>query len=503
MTKLPTLLLLLLALPVMGAESFYLAQSAAGSGDGSSCGNAKAATFFNNAANWGVGAGKISPDDTVELCGTITTVLIAPAGGSSGHPVTIHWQTGAKLSQPAASVIGLGGFSYFILDGGVDGIIENTANGTLLANQLPTSGIIISGSHDIELKNLTIRNLYVHVAGYDGPDLTAVAGIYASPAGANINIHDCHLTGMYACIRPIGGVDGISGFICQNNTFSNFDHGLSPLNGFIGALIKANSFGSSVNWDNPGNIYHHDDIHFYGGVGGTLFDSYTLDGNLFHGDKGTNNTAMVFFEPQTTGNTNAVKSPIIINNVFSSEGSHVLNNGFMNPWCTNGLIANNTMRAVSTTPNSQGLTITGTGNQVTNNAISGVTVFVTINTPAHLNNNYYGNPIGPASWKYLGTTYTSFPTWQTALSGDFNSQSVADLAIQADGSLGPTSVAIGGGLNLTSLFTDSFNLVTRPTPPTFWDAGAWQSTGFTNTPTPPVTVTGKVRFQGVINLGVR
>src|ERR1700685_1857894 len=59
------------------ASTVYVAQSAAGSANGSSCTNAYAVTFFNASSNWGTGASQIGPGTTVDLCGTITTELTA------------------------------------------------------------------------------------------------------------------------------------------------------------------------------------------------------------------------------------------------------------------------------------------------------------------------------------------------------------------------------------------------------------------------------------------
>ena len=53
-------------------SSLYIAQALSGTADGSSCVNAKAVGFFNNAVNWGTGAGQIGPGTTVHLCGTFT-----------------------------------------------------------------------------------------------------------------------------------------------------------------------------------------------------------------------------------------------------------------------------------------------------------------------------------------------------------------------------------------------------------------------------------------------
>lgn len=59
----------------------YIAQSAAGSANGTSCAKAYAVTFFNTAGNWGAGSSQIGAGTTVNLCGTITTELTAHGSG--------------------------------------------------------------------------------------------------------------------------------------------------------------------------------------------------------------------------------------------------------------------------------------------------------------------------------------------------------------------------------------------------------------------------------------
>src|SRR3989338_2937505 len=69
------------------SSNIYLSQSAAGSGDGSSCANARAVSFFNASGNWGTGATQIVPGTVVHLCGTITTDLTFQGSGASGSQI--------------------------------------------------------------------------------------------------------------------------------------------------------------------------------------------------------------------------------------------------------------------------------------------------------------------------------------------------------------------------------------------------------------------------------
>ena len=75
---------------VMEAKDFYIAQNAAGSNNGTSCANAFAYRFFNNAANWGSGATQIGPGTTVHLCGTFN--------GAAGQQLLVALRVAARLA---------------------------------------------------------------------------------------------------------------------------------------------------------------------------------------------------------------------------------------------------------------------------------------------------------------------------------------------------------------------------------------------------------------------
>jgi hypothetical protein len=76
------------------ATGVYVAQSAAGAADGSSCTNARAYTFFNSASNWGSSPTQIGPGTTVHVCGAFSvssnsTVFTFHGSGSNGNPVRL------------------------------------------------------------------------------------------------------------------------------------------------------------------------------------------------------------------------------------------------------------------------------------------------------------------------------------------------------------------------------------------------------------------------------
>ena len=127
------------------AEDIYVSQNALGAGGGTSLTDTKAVSFFNTSSNWALGAGKISPGDTVHLVGTISTRLNIMGSGLIGLPITVLFEPGAKLSAPywpTSAAISSSGKSFITIDGNGVGIVEATANGTALANQ-QLSGVSI------------------------------------------------------------------------------------------------------------------------------------------------------------------------------------------------------------------------------------------------------------------------------------------------------------------------------------------------------------------------
>ena len=105
------------------AVDIYFAQGATGANDGSSCANARAMSTHAAADD--------ATGNTLHLCGTITGASGATGFTFMGGNVTLVFETGAKLSSPSwgAAVLSIGK-SNIIVDGGANGIIENTLAGS-------------------------------------------------------------------------------------------------------------------------------------------------------------------------------------------------------------------------------------------------------------------------------------------------------------------------------------------------------------------------------------
>jgi len=459
-------------------EDFYVAQTALKSDTGADAANAHSRAWFENSANWGAGAGKISPGDTVHLVGTLTG-LSAQGSGAAGNPITILFEPGAKLSSPNTDLMYVGGLSYLVIDGGTNGIIENTANGTALANHTPgVKGINVTGCSNITIKNLTIRNLYVHTSVNDSAlDFTTGGGVYANGYGAGMVIQNCSFSDICWCVIMFGSPTG--NLTVANCNFVNYDHGIGGVAGTSGPVTgftaTGNHFGSTVNWDTTANSYHHDGIHTFWGNGGALPNA-VITNNLFDGDWGTHNTAHLFFEQNYNTHSPAEASGwIIANNVHIQYPSNYLNNGFMVAIGNNATIANNTYIG-SSVALSQALSVTGTGAVFENNLIVGVNRFVDAASPfAVINNNIYASVVGSGNtpFRFKGSDVASFAAWKSATGGESASQMLSSIAINNDGTLPSGSAAIDAGTTVAaSLATD--RLGASRLQGNAWDVGAYE-----------------------------
>lgn len=447
-------LLLFTLCSIVRAEDLYIAQNQAGSGDGSSCSEAKAVTFFNSSANWGTGAGKISPGDTAHLCGTISTGLTIQAAGSVGSPITIKFEDNAKISfQPTtnnASLLYVGSRSYIIIDGGTNGIIEATDNGTsstyggAYTYQWTIFGINVTSSSNLEIKNLEIRNLYVHTTPSDPASFSVrPTAIYFNANGNNISIHNCKFHGMPNVIGPLSG-SGQHDLDVYSNIFYDYDHGVTVTGattpGYSSVRIHDNDFGSTAVWDNTTNAvctasgvpwecctgaatgncactttsnYHHDGIHLFliNPYSSSILSDIDIYNNYFHGDWGHTPTAMIFTEDRTNADdeVGGIWRLRVFNNISAPDAltytgnSLWMTNGHLQTGHKQGLLANNTIIGAGASDTAAIGVRTFSGSVVKNNIVTtSKTLATTIGTTdtTHINRNLYADAkyASPFAW---------------------------------------------------------------------------------------------------------
>lgn len=151
----------------LAATSRYIAQTAGGTNDGSSCANARPASWFNTSGNWGTSANQIGPGETVFLCGTITSGLTFQGSGTSGNYITVDG-TGATMSGgfsesnrswwKVQNVTFSSGFSGILMD--IDGGSNGVFTGNYSDNFSGDPAVWINQGTSLP-NNITISNNYI------------------------------------------------------------------------------------------------------------------------------------------------------------------------------------------------------------------------------------------------------------------------------------------------------------------------------------------------------
>jgi hypothetical protein len=536
MTKSFVLGVLLISLSIFGAtaaraqtQTIFIAQTAAGAGTGADCGDPLVYTFFNSSANWAGSftAGKISPGTTVEICGTITVasntnVFHFQGPGTSSSPITLFFGPSASLQSPAFGSTSNDAYAIFdsqawtIIDGGgtgsvwnngtipgtfvPNGIIEDTANGTELANQQSSQAIDMEGCSNCIVRNLEIANMYVHTS-----DSSGLADNNPSCAGCGGVILGGGMTGTTVTNNVFHDmVDGVyepyntdSNITISGNEIYNTNHAIEIGNNgssFSATNIQIfkNKIHDYANWDTTSNAFHHDGIFTYNvvttgpnGVNAIVYD------NMFYGAFGNNATAWIFasggtisitaFNNLFIGAPCTPRAPFDCNMQFleGATAGAFYNNTFVGPNGPNGALW------------AQEASFTGVvwennvevGGQVLMGLRGSTDSFTTLDF------NVYGAPAGPltSAWQINqcpgGGFCSGFAQWQSSLGQDSHSTFTnTNLNLNSNGSPGTGSPALNAGANLTSLCGSlpplCLDIFGNPRPATGpWDAGASQVSG--------------------------
>ena len=496
------------------AGNIYIAQSASGSGNGSSCANAHAYTFFNNSGNWGSGSSQIGPGTTVHLCGIWTGsagqwFLAFQGSGMSGNPITLHFETNAVWQAPyfnSNGAINTSGNNYITIDGGTNGLIQNTLNGSsgkicpggTCSYQQASRVVQASGSSNVTMKNLTIANLYVHSSASDSVvDATQVNCIYDSGTITNLTItnNTMHDTGWCISLQYAGTSTNV---VISGNNIYNMDHGVGiggPGAGYTlnGVTISGNNIHDYSNWDTSADAYHHDGVHIWGynDNGSDTIKNVSIYDNTFGGCIGQTTTAHIFMEANAGSTMGSTVT--IFNNTLLDTCTGTATNGFITTGIDSGYqIYNNT--AIGAPADTCFATSSSPNIVFKNNVASGCGTFMDITTgggfaAGGLSNNVYANSNGSNAFVYRGNYSSSFSTWRSETGQEGNSSYAANPLLNSNGSPQSGSPVIGAGTNLTSLGITGLDSdivgVARPRSGA-WDVGAFVYSG---APAPPTNLT--------------
>jgi hypothetical protein len=494
------------------ATNVYVSQNGGTFSGGSACNGQTTISLatLNSSSSWGGGASQIGPGTTVYLCGTLTgaansTVVGIQSGGTSGSPVTLLWDTGAIVTAPVCPGISSGGCvdiegnAFVTLNGGTNGIIQNTANGTGLTYHQSSTAIQAIGAANLTVENLTIQNIYVHTSASDSTiDDSSAVCIYDNGSANNWVIQNNTMHDMSWCISI--QYNTTSNVTIAGNNIYNIDHGIAfggPSSGYTlsNVNIYKNKIHDYSNWDTSGDDYHHDGVHIWGNGdnGSDTITNVNIYDNMFGGCIGQNVTAHVFMEANG-GNTTNVS---IYNNTFIDTCSGADNDGMLTTGVDGGYkIYNNTFMGTA------GDTCMGTSSSpnvtFVNNVVSGCGILMYIASGGSfasggLHNNVYANCAGSNCFAYKGNYSGSFSTWQSEAGGDASpSTYVSGAGLNSSGLLQTGSAAINAGANLTSLNLmplDSDIVGTLRPSSGAWAAGAYSSGTSASQPAPPTGLT--------------
>jgi hypothetical protein len=406
--------------PVLASNSnIYIAQSAMGANSGADCADAYAVGFFNKSSDWGTGASQIAPGTTVHLCGTISSALTIEGSGSSTSPITILFESGAMMSAPnwgeGGAAIGGSGINYITIDGGTNGTIQATSNGTGLATQVDDTGVALYNCSNCIIRNLTVSNMYVHTYTPTDESGENTGGIYIAN-GNNIamysnTVHDAKWGVAYSF-----NTAGNSNVTLYNNIVYHCDHGVALESGDPNAsLSNATVYGNNIYdgylWDDNANDNHHDGIHTWAVQSGTSISGLMVYSNYIHGNWGFGLNAFIYMEVESGGlenNSLAFNNLLVDSTTLSHYGCGYL--------CVLGSAAgiyNNTIIG-SSTASGLGIDIYGASDTIENNTVGNMLEVVALAGAASTSvatwdyNNYYN--VGAQGWNG-GTPFSAWQGW--------------------------------------------------------------------------------------------
>jgi hypothetical protein len=266
-----------LALPSsrLVAKNIYISQNGSGA--------TNSLAWLNTTANWGSGVNQINPGDTVHITGVISNGMGVFGSGTPGNPITIYFDPGAICSAPTLVSPGniwiyANGTSNIVIDGGVNGILQCTDNGTGSAyggtNTFQNGtiiGVVATPCQNFTVQNLTISNLYNRLPSSGDPGVQGNS-VAIDVAGNNILIQNNTIYNSEDGIDFTYGGGVSSNLTIVRNVLIGWNHAIVPgCSGvnvnpiMLNVIIRSNILNGMDFYEstNPAiNYYHRDGIFF-------------------------------------------------------------------------------------------------------------------------------------------------------------------------------------------------------------------------------------------------
>jgi hypothetical protein len=417
-------------------------------------------------------------DDVIILNGTITSSLVVHNGGTAGHPVTYKFaDSSTKMSKGAwgiesASAIYAAGTDNLVIDGNSAGIIECTDNGDAYGTKQAATGIHLDSCDNVEIKNLTIRNIYIHVYNTDNAVASYSTQCLKVSNNATLSVHGCTFSHAYVGIYYFTEGAGTWGnFSVYSNTMSACSTMIVAAEGggtLSNIYIYNNDLTMGLNWYDTPNDNHIDGIHTWG----TLSPVHIYN-NYIHGEPSGHCTGFIYL-------TDVIAYSYIYNNLFVGGGTTSPMEGYINYNVTgtcHAYVLNNTIVGIaSNNTGGNGIAFdpsaTGTTGHVKNNIISTVYCGLYDENSNITWDSDYNCIYNVAAVGRLTAFQDTMAQWRTATGGDANSITTNPLL---DGSyqLPTNSPCKEAGVSMSSYFTTDRLGTSRPQG-SLWDIGMYE-----------------------------
>jgi hypothetical protein len=508
------------------AANVYVTQSGAASGLCQT--GVQNEAWLTNSANWGSGSAQVGPGTTVLLCGTFTgtggtnSAITFLGAGTSGNPVTFKFDVNAVMTSPywgssSTGAITCNGYGYVVVDGGTNGAIMNTANGTALANHQSSYGVYFQNCPNSEIKNLAITGIYAN-QGYTSANNCTLLPNSAGCDTAGANTADIYLAEGNSSNTLIHGntlSNARSGVLVdyENGTtatglqiYNNHinDHGWSIAIGAdnynsvsTGILIYGNAISDWSNWQFPSGTYHTDGIIAYDNAdnGGqpTQITALTIYNNSFTGTLGSGSPTGYI----ACGNATACT---VFNNLMVDTGSYTCDGyvwfyafGGPNYFYNNTVVGSSALNGTAVNMNVSLYSVTS-GHWSTANIRNNVFVNIRYGISGYeptlaqfesdivaSNHNVWNYSTSPSTFVVnVGSAspdFYSFAQWLALAPGYDANSSTASANLNSSYVPQTGSAAIGRGQNLTGFLAAlDYDMTGASRPATgVWDSGALNS----------------------------
>ncbi len=319
------------------ASDIYISQNTQGANTGKDVADAYSLAWFKTPANWGNGSNQIRPGVTVHFCGVITNSITILAGGTPNNPIIFYFEPNAMFSAPtwtSGSIISANYYTPWItIDGGSNGVIQATANGTGLAYSNYITAISLQECSGVVVKNLTIQNLYVRTAGAE--EIQAGTGVrlfwnggnpFSDDIVTNCVFHDMYIGFSIAYSPSCSDITmtHCKAYHCNWGGNASDDNSSTTLNGLT---VDHCHFYSWTNWDDPLDDNHHNGFYAWAETGGSLTNVIYSDNYVGPG-YGHNSSGLFV--------SGIVYSALAYNNIFDSSDGTTPADGQLFYWLHSG-----------------------------------------------------------------------------------------------------------------------------------------------------------------------